>query len=364
MKAAVLYEYGKPMVIEEVELDPPKSGEIHVKVAAAGICRSDLHVMKGDALQPLPVVLGHEGAGIVLGIGEGVVSFKPGDRVIIPFVSSCGKCVSCLTGRGNLCDTHGATAGFMFDGTTRLHKNDHRIHHMSKLACFAQEAIVPDISCVIVPDDVPMAQAALIGCCVTTGIGATTHTTKVAPGNTVAVIGCGGVGINVIQGAHLQNASKIIAIDINEGALEFAMGFGATHAINSNQEDPIQCAKDITGGLGVDYAFEVFGSTKTVKNAFDIVRKGGTAVIVGLAPVNEVAGIDVVSLVRQEKTLKGSYYGSTRPSIDIPNMIDMYRSGKINIDDLITREYSLDDINEAYSDLEHGEIGRGVITTF
>ena len=144
MKAAVLYEYGKPMMIEEVELDPPKSGEVHIKVAAAGICRSDLHVMKGDALQPLPVVLGHEGAGIVLGIGEGVTSFKPGDRVIVPFVSSCGRCVSCLTGRGNLCDTHGSTAGFMFDGTTRLHKNDQRIHHMSKLACFAQEAIVPD----------------------------------------------------------------------------------------------------------------------------------------------------------------------------------------------------------------------------
>ena len=364
MKAAVLYEYGQPLVVEEVELDPPKAGELHVRIAAAGICRSDLHVMKGEAPQPLPIVLGHEASAVVLDVGKGVTSVKPGDRIITPFVSSCGRCTSCLTGHANLCDAHAATAGAMFDGTTRLHKGEQRIHHMSKVTCFAQEAIVPDMSCVILPDDVPMAQAALIGCCVTTGVGAATESVQVRPGSTVAVIGCGGVGVNVLQGARLQNAGKIIAVDINEGALEFAMGFGATHTVNPTQQDPVQRVKEITDGLGVDYAFEVFGSTETVTNAFNMVRKGGTAVVVGLAPADELAGVDTVSLVRQEKTLKGSYYGSTRPAVDMPIIMDLYRSGKINIDDLITRQYKLDDINEAYADLERGEVGRGVITEF
>ena len=364
MKAAVLYEYGQPLSVEEVDLDPPKAHEVHVKVGAAGICRSDLHFMKGEARLDLPAVLGHEGSGTVLDVGEGVTSVKQGDRVIMSFVPNCGRCHFCLTGRSNLCDLHGATGPYMFDRTTRLHSGDQRIMHMGKVACFAQEVVVPETGCIPVDDDLLFPQAALIGCCVTTGVGAAIFTAKIVPGSAVAVIGAGGVGLNVIQGARLLNASKIIAVDISEGKLEFAMKFGATHSVNPMQQDTVERIREITGGLGADYTFEVFGSSETVATAFKAARKGGTVVVVGLAPLGEMAGIDPSALVRQEKTLKGSYYGSSRPNIDMPTIVELYRSGKIDIDSLVTREYRLEEINQAYEDLERGEVGRGVITQF
>lgn len=364
MKAAILREYGQPLTIEQVELDPPKTGEVHVRIEAAGICRSDLHFMKGEARINLPAVLGHEGSGTVLDVGPGVTGVKPGDHVILSFVPYCGRCHFCLTNRANLCDAHAATSGTLFDGTTRLHKGDQRITHMGKVACFAQEAVVPETGCVPVGKDVPWAQAALIGCSVTTGVGAAMFSARIAPGSTVAVIGAGGVGLNVIQGARLLNASKIIAVDIGEGKLEFAMSFGATHTVNPAIQDPVEAIRNITGGLGADYTFEVFGSPETALTAYNAARKGGTVVIVGLAPIGDVVGIDLVSITRQEKTVKGSYYGSTRPAVDMPTMVELYRLGKINIDDLVTRRYKLEDINKAYQDLDAGEIGRGVITQF
>ncbi len=364
MKAAVLYELGKPLVIDELTLDPPKAGEVRVRIASAGICRSDLHYIHGDARIVTPAVLGHEGAAIVTEVGESVKSLHTGDHVILSFAPSCGRCTYCLTGRSNLCNAHLATTGTLFDGTMRLHKGDQRITHMGKVACFAQEAVVPETGCIPIPDDMPFPQAALIGCCVTTGVGAAMFSAQVTPGSTVAVIGCGGVGINVIQGARLLNASVIIAVDIDEGKLEFAMRFGATHAVNPTQQDTVERIREITGGLGADYAFEVYGSTETITTAFNAVRRGGTAVVVGLAPVEELAGIDAVALVRQQKTLKGTYYGNARPTVDMPTMVDLYRSGKINIDDQVTRHYKLEEISRAFEDLERGEVGRGVITEF
>ena len=362
MKAAVLYDPNTPLIIEDVELDEPKAGEVLVKIAATGVCRSDYHYMKGEALIPLPVVLGHEGAGIVQKVGEGVSTTKPGDHVILSFVPNCGRCHFCTTGRANLCDKHGATGANMYDGTTRLHKGDQRIHHMGKVACFAEEAVVPEIGCVVIDRDFPMDCAALIGCSVTTGVGAAINTAKVQPGSTVAVVGCGGVGINVIQGARLAGASKIIAIDVQEGKLEFAMKFGATHSINGTQIDSVARVREITGGLGADYTFEVYGSAETIETAYEMARKGGTTVVVGIAPVGAKPGIDAVSLVRQEKSLIGCYYGSSRCSVDFPRMVDLYRSGHLNIDSLITRSYSLDQVNQAYEDLDRGEVGRGIIT--
>ena len=364
MKAAVLWEVGQPLSVEEVELDPPKAGEVHVKVGAAGICRSDLHVMHGAAAARLPVVLGHEGAGTVIDVGEGVTSVKPGDRIILSFVPNCGRCFFCLSGRANLCDAHAATGAFLYDGTTRLHKGDQRIRHMGKVACFAQETVVPETGCIPVGDDVPLPVAAFIGCCVTTGVGAAMYTAKIGPGQTVAVIGVGGVGLNVVQGARLLNASKIIAVDINEGKLEFAARFGATHTVNPTMQDPVERIREITEGLGADFVFEAFGSTETTAQAYNSTRKGGTAVIVGLAPIGELSGIEAMSIVRQEKTIKGSYYGGSRPYIDIPTMVELYRSGKIDVEAIATRQYKLDDINKAYEDLEQGEVGRGVITEF
>lgn len=364
VKAAVMYEVNQPLVIEEIDLDPPKAGEVHVKIGAAGVCRSDLHFMKGEAIHALPVVLGHEGAGTVMDVGQGVTRIKPGDRVILSFVPYCGHCHFCLTGRANLCDQHMGTPGVLFDRTTRLHKGAQRIHHFGKVACFAQEAVVPETGCIPISADFPLPQAALIGCSVTTGVGAAMFNAKITPGSTVAVVGCGGVGLNVIQGARLLNAGKIIAVDINEGKLEFAMRFGATHTVNPTVQDPVVAIKELTGGLGADYTFEVFGSSKTVLTAYNAARKGGTVVVVGLAPVGDNVAIDPVALVRQERTLKGSYYGSARPVIDMPVMVDLYRAGKIDIDSLITRTYRLDQINQAYKDIDSTEVGRGVITQF
>jgi NDMA-dependent alcohol dehydrogenase len=364
MKAAVLHEYGQPLVIEEVELDPPKEREVRVKIAAAGVCRSDLHFMKGEAHISLPAVLGHEGSAVVMEIGERVISLKPGDHVILSFVPNCGRCYFCTIGRTNLCDAHGATPGALFDGTTRLHIGNQSLAHMGKVACFAQEAVVPESGCVLIGPQVPLPQAALIGCSATTGVGAVIFNARVPPGSTVAVVGCGGVGLNVIQGARLVNASKIIAVDINEGALEFAMKFGATHTVNPAQRNAVQRIKEITDGLGADYTFEVFGSSETVVMAFNAARKGGTVVVVGLAPLRDLAPIDPVALVRQEKTLRGCYYGSSRPSLDMYRILELYQGGKLDLDGLVTRQYRLEQVNQAYEDLERGVVGRGVITTF
>jgi NDMA-dependent alcohol dehydrogenase len=361
MKAAVLYDYNTPLVIEEVDLDPPKPGEVLVKTGAAGICRSDYHFMKGEATTMLPVVLGHEGAGVVQAVGEGVTRVKPGDHVILSFVPNCGLCFFCTTGRANLCEKHAATSGTLFDGTTRIHKGGQDISPFGKVACFAESTVVPETGCIPAPQALPLDRAALIGCCVTTGVGAAIFNAEVEPGSTVAVVGCGGVGLNVLQGAGLLNASKIIAVDIREGQLEFAMKFGATHTVNASHQDPVARVKEITDGRGADYTFEVYGSAETVETAYAMARKGGTVVVVGIAPVGDKADIDAVSLVREEKVLKGSYYGSARCHVDMPKMVDMYMSGRLNLDDLITRRYSLDQINEAYEDLDKGEIGRGVI---
>ncbi len=361
VKAAVLYETKTPLVVEELELDDPQAGEVLVKIGAAGICRSDRHFMHGDAPIALPVVLGHEGAGTVEKVGPGVTSVRPGQQVILSFVPSCGRCKSCITGKSHLCDNHAATGPNMYDGTTRLHKGDQRIHHMGKTACFAEYSVVPETGCVPIDTPIGMDKAALIGCCVPTGVGAVTSSANVKPGSTVAVIGCGGVGLNVIMGAALVNAGKIIAIDIRESQLEFAMKFGATHTVNAADKDPVAQVKELTDGKGADYTFEVFGSADTVKAAYDMAGKSGTVTIVGIAPVGAEAAINAVDIVRNEKTMRGTYYGSTHASVEMPKLVDMYLAGKLNLDDLVVRHYSLDQINDAYDDMDKGEVGRGVI---
>ena len=361
VKAAVLYETGVPMVIEDVELDEPKAGEVLVKIGAAGICRSDRHFMHGDAPIALPVVLGHEGAGTVERVGPGVTSVRPGQQVILSFVPACGRCKSCIEGRSQLCDNHAATGANMYDGTCRLHKGDQYIHHMGKVACFAEYSVVPEAGCVPIDTPVPMDKAALIGCCVPTGVGAAVTSAKVQPGSTVAVVGCGGVGLNVIMGAALMNASKIIAVDIRESQLEFAMKFGATHTVNAADQDPVAQVKELTGGKGADYTFEVFGSADTVKTAYDMAGKSSTVTVVGIAPIGTEAPLNAVDMVRMEKTVRGTYYGSTHASVEMPKLVDMYLAGKLNLDDLVVRSYSLDQINDAYDDMDKGEVGRSVI---
>ena len=285
MKAAVLYEPKTPLVIEDVELDDPKEGEVLVKIGAAGICRSDRHFMHGDAPIALPVVLGHEGAGTVEAVGPGVTSVRPGQQVILSFVTACGRCNSCLSGNSQVCDMHMATGPNMLDGTQRLHKGDTRIHHMGKVACFAEYAVIPEMGCVPIDMPTPMAQAALIGCCVPTGVGAVVNSARVTPGSSVAVVGCGGVGINVIMGAALANATTIIAVDLRESQLEFAMKFGATHTVNASDGDPVARVKELTGGKGADFTFEVVGATQTIKNAYDMTGKSGVCTLGGHRPL-------------------------------------------------------------------------------
>ena len=363
-KAAVLYEPNTPLVIEELDLDEPKEGEVLVKIGGAGICRSDWHFMAGEANLALPAVLGHEGSGIVEQVGTGVKSVKAGDHVILSFVSRCGRCHFCTAGRPNLCDAHMATSTTMMDGTYRLHKGDLNFTPLAKLACFSQYSVVPEVACVPCPAELPLDKAAIIGCCVTTGVSAAITAARVEAGSTVAVVGCGGVGLNVLQGARLANASKIIAVDINEGRLEFAMQFGATHTVNPSHQDAVARVREITGDLGADYTFEVFGSGETVEMAYNMVRKGGTVTVLGIPPDGDMPSIDAVALVRQEKTLKGSYYGSARMHADMPRMVDLYMSGRLNLDAFVTHTYHLDEINKAYEDLIRGEVGRGVITRF
>ncbi|WP_197019000.1 Zn-dependent alcohol dehydrogenase [Thioalkalivibrio sp. HK1] len=360
MKAAVLYEANKPLAIETVELDDPKDGEVLVRIAAAGVCYSDYHVMKGEWSMPKPVVLGHEGAGIVEKVGAGVTRLSPGDHVILNFRANCGHCDHCIVGRPVLCDGIEAGRVFMFDGTVRLHRNGQDIHHMTRTACFAEYAVVPESGAVPIRSDMPLDKACLIGCSVMTGLGAVTNTARIEAGSDVAVIGCGGVGLNTIQGALLAGADRIIAVDLLDNKLEYAKEFGATDLINAGNGDAVARVRELTKG-GVDYAFEVIGNPKTIIQAYEMCRIGGTTVIVGMAPENDIIEINALSLPRTERAIVGSWYGSARPWVDLPKLTDLYMRGRLKIDPMISRTWRLDEINEAYQTLAAGDVARSVI---
>ena len=331
-----------------------------VRIAAAGVCHSDLHYMKAEWPCPRPIVLGHEGAAIVERPGPGVKSVKAGDHCILVFRPNCGKCHYCTIGRPMLCVGHNTPMGTLYDGTTRLSLNGQAVYHLARIACFSEYAVIPEEQLLPIASDVPLDRAALVGCAVTTGIGSVMNTAKIEPGSTVVVIGCGGVGLNVIQGARMLQAGRIIAVDLFDEKLDFAIEFGATDAINARNTDPVARIRELTGG-GVDYAFDAFGSGKTVRQAYECIRPGGTAIQVGIAPHGDMAQIDAWALTVQEKTLKGSFYGSARPRVDMPRLLDLYRQGRLKLDELVARTYRLDQINEAYAALQGGAVARGVI---
>lgn len=359
--AAVLHDVNKPYSIETVDLEPPKRGEVLVKVGAAGVCRSDLHFQKGEAMIPKPAVMGHEGSGTVQAVGEGVTLVRPGDRVILSFVPSCGRCHSCESGQPHLCDEHGRTFGTLFDGTSRLRTlGGQACAPMGKVACFAEYTVVPESGCIPAPASLDFPELALIGCSVTTGVGAAVFNARVQPGDSVAVIGCGGVGLNILQGARLAGATTIVAVDVKDTALAFARGFGATHTVNARTEDAVARVQALTGG-GAHHAFEAYGGGATTKMAVDMVRKRGTAVIVGIAPVGEPAPIEAVVVTRLEKTIRGCYYGSAHPRQDMPRIADWAGRGLLDVSGLVTRRYPLAEINRAYDDLETDAVGRGVL---
>jgi len=359
--AAVLHDVNKPYSLETVELDPPKRGEVLIKVRAAGVCRSDLHFQKGEATIAMPAVLGHEGSGTVETVGAGVTMVKPGDRVILSFVPNCGHCHSCESGHPHLCDEHGRTTGKLFDNTSRLRTlAGQDCAHMGKVACFAEYAVVPEAGCIPAPASLDFPQMALIGCSVTTGVGAVVFNARVQPGDSVAVIGCGGVGLNVLQGARLAGAITIVAVDVKDAALAFARKFGATHTVNARTEDAVSRVQALTGG-GANFAFEAYGGGATTKMAVDMVRKRGTAVIVGIAPIGDPAPIEPVVITRMEKTIRGCYYGSAHPRQDMPRIADWVGRGLLDVAGLVTRRYPLAEINQAYEDLDTDAVGRGVL---
>ena len=360
IKAAVLYEANTPLVVETLELDEPKEGEVLVKISSAGVCHSDYHVMKGEWKPPLPMVLGHEAAGIVERVGPGVTMSQPGDHVILNFRPNCGFCRYCAIGRPVLCNGTDTDRWMMFDGTSRLHKGGRDIYHFARTASFAEYAVVPQSGAVPVRDDMPLDKACLVGCSVMTGVGSVINTAKVEAGSSVVVIGCGGIGLNVIQGAVLAGARQIIAVDVLENKLAYARDFGATDIIDATSGDTVRRIRDLTDG-GADYAFEAIGNSRTILQAYESTCLGGVTTIVGMAPEDDEVTINALSLPRTEKVIMGSWYGSARPWVDLPKMVDLYMTGKLDVDSLVSRTYSLDEINVAYEALGRGEVARSIL---
>jgi S-(hydroxymethyl)glutathione dehydrogenase / alcohol dehydrogenase len=362
MRAVVLREPGRPVTVEEVELDPPKAGEVLVRVAAAGVCHSDVRLADGElGAGRWPMVLGHEGAGVVESVGAGVDHVAPGDHVAFSFVPACRTCRFCLAGHPNLCKpaAKSAFAGVLLDGTSRLHVNGDTLQHGLMTACFAEQTVVAAAGAVKIPAELPLWQAALLGCGVVTGIGAVRNAARVAPGDSVCVIGCGGVGLQVVAGASLAEASPIVAVDLNPEMLELARALGATDIVDSSTDDPLRAIRRLTGG-GADHAFEVVGSPATIRLAWDALRPGGQAIVVGLVPRGvdvSVPGIEFLS----DKSLRGTYYGSGDAVRDLPELAALALAGELDLAGVVTRTTDLDGVEEALDRLRSGKGARTVV---
>ena len=356
-KGAILSAPQTAMTIEDLSIDDPAAGEARVKVIAAGVCHSDLHFIEGTYPTRFPTVLGHEVAGVVESVGVGVTTVEPGDRVIIGFVQPCGHCSYCDSGRPNLCSTPTTVRRGKDNPAVSL--GDEAVTQMANVGGFAEFVLTAASGLVKIPDDIGLDIAALVGCSVMTGVGAAVNTAKVEPGTTVAVIGAGGVGLNIIQGARLAGARQIIAIDMVEHKLSIAKDFGATDTVNAGDTDAVEAVQQLTGG-GVDYAFEAIGLAATSEQAYNMAARGGTAVIVGMVPPTEQIKISPLIWL-EEKTLKGSFYGSARFHTDMPRILDLYKQGKLDLDGLVTKRFALEEINEAFETLKSGEVARSVL---
>jgi S-(hydroxymethyl)glutathione dehydrogenase/alcohol dehydrogenase len=359
MKAAVFLGPNQPLSIEEVDIQQPKKGEVLVKIAASGLCHTDLHFMEGYFPWPVPAILGHEASGIVQQVGEGVTAFQPGDHVILAIIPSCGVCRYCVAGKPYLC-VEGSGSHQMKDGSTRLALKDGTpVFHFFGVSSFAEYAVVSEIAMVKVRDDAPLDKLCVIGCAVTTGVGAVLNTARVTPGKSVAVFGCGGVGLNVVQGASLVGAWPIIVVDTIDHKLALAKQFGATHVINAAEEQPVPKVHEITGE-GVDFAFEVIGNVDVLGQAFDSLDRGGMAIMVGVPRLGAKYTVDTLNLF-SDKALHGCAYGSTNFRRDFPLLVNLYMAKKLKLDELISRAYPLEAINDAFEAMKKGEVARAII---
>jgi len=360
--AARPYADSRPLAIETVTLDPPGAGEVLVAVRAAGLCHSDLSVINGDRPRPMPMALGHEAAGVVEAVGPGVDDLRPGDHVVMVFMPSCGHCQPCAGGRPALCEP-GAAAngkGELLGGGTRLHGADGELHHHLGCSAFADRAVVSRRSLVKVPADLPFEHAALFGCAVLTGVGAVVNTAQVKAGQSVAVVGLGGVGLASVLGALASGASPVVAVDLSEDKLALARSLGPVLTVNAADADAVEQVRALTGG-GADVVLEMAGSVRALEAAWKMTRRGGTTVTAGLPPPEAALAVNVVNLVAEERTLKGSYIGTAIPSRDIPRYIALFREGRLPVDRLLTGVVALEDINAAFDDLHAGKAVRTVV---
>ena len=371
MRAAVLYEMGRPapyagsqpLVVNEVTLQAPGPGEVLVEIIGAGLCHSDLSTINGSRPRPMPMVLGHEAAGIVQELGPNVRDLQLGDHVVFSFVPMCGRCLYCSTARPALCEKGALAnaAGTLLDGSRPFRDRGGKIlHHHLGVSAFSQYTVAAQESLIKIPSSIPLEKAALFGCAVVTGVGAVINTARVEPGTAVAAFGLGGVGLSVVMGAQLARAYPIVAVDMLDAKLELARQLGATHVVNAAKGDPVQAVKDLTSG-GAHYTFEAVGNEQVLQQAYQATRRGGTTVTIGLPHPARMFSVPAVGIVAEERTIKGSYMGSAVPRRDIPRLLALYQAGLLPVDLLLTRTISLDQINEAFDALASGEAVRQVV---
>jgi len=356
MKAAVFHGPQQPLTIEDVEIDQPRGREVLIRTVASGVCHSDLHFVDGFYKHPAPAILGHEAAGIVEAVGEQVEEFGPGDHVICCLSVFCGHCDYCLTGRTHLCSNRPVRSA---DMPPRLSWKGERVHQFANLSGYAEKMLVHENAVVKIRPDVPLDRAALVGCGVTTGVGAVLNTARIEAGCTVAVFGAGGVGLSAIQGARIAGARMIIAVDVHENKLATARELGATHIVDASSRDPVEAIRGMTEG-GVDYSFEAIGLKQTAEQAFDCLHAGGTATIIGMIPQGQKIELEG-SVFLREKKIQGSSMGSNRFKVDMPHYIDLYLQGRLKLDEMITRRGHLEDVNDAFRAMKAGEVARTVL---
>ena len=370
MKAAVLFEQGKehpftetmPLVVEELDLDPPGEDEVLIKTGAAGLCHSDLSMIRGIMERKVPMVPGHEAAGVVMEVGKDVTQCKVGDHVVMSFVPICGECEYCITGRPNLCITafNARATGALVNGNRRLSLDGEPVYHTNGVSCFAEYMVACEDSVIVIDKDVPMLDAALFGCAVVTGVGAIINTAKISPGSTIAVVGLGGVGLCAVFGGVLAGAGRIIAVDIADDKLGLARQLGATDTFNASDADCVDKIIEATKG-GVEYAFEVAGVVAAMQTAYSITRRGGTTVTSGLSHLEHKFEIPHAQLVVDERTIKGSYMGSSIVRQDVPKFIDLYKQGKLPVDKLRSGNIGLADLNHGFDKLARGDAVRQML---
>lgn len=365
VRAAVLTALGQPLELrDDLVVDDPRSSEVQVRIAASGVCHSDLSARDGVMLMPTPCVLGHEGSGVVEKVGAGVTSVQVGDHVLVSWVPQCGSCYMCERRQGHLCETATITlaGGGLLDGTTRLRSNGAALHQMAASGTFAELAVVPETGIVKLPDDIDLKLAALLGCSVLTGVGAVLNTAKVAEGDSVAVVGCGGVGLSVVQGARIAGAARIVAVDVNAAKLALATSFGATHTVDASVTDAVSGVMQVTEQRGVDVAFEVVGVQRTIDQAVTMTRRGGHTVLVGVPAMDVTLNVPAFfGLVLAGKTISGCWYGSSNIREDVPRLLRLYRAGRLDLEGLVSRTIGLSEVNDALDALGTGDLARSVI---